>query len=242
MEYKIPQSYVAIDLETTGLNPKIDRIIEIGAIRVENGQVVQGKTTLVNPHLELPERIQKLTGIDDSMVAEAPGIEEVIGEYVEFCQDLPLLGHKILFDYSFLKRAAVNQKLLFEKAGIDTLTLSRRFMPAQEKKTLESACAYYQVDTGTAHRALNDAYAAHGLYQVLGLLHGDADTEVFAPKTLIYKIKREQPASKRQKEVLHELVKYHRIEIPVQIDYLSRNEISRLTDKIISQYGRIAKR
>ncbi len=242
MEYRIPQSYVAIDLETTGLNPKIDKIIEIGAVCVRDGQVAAEKTTLVNPRLELSEHTKSLTGIDDSMVAGAPGIEDVIQEYVEFCRELPLLGHKILFDYSFLKRAAVNQKLLFEKEGIDTLTLCRRFMPGPEKKTLESACGYYQVENLSAHRALSDAYAAHGLYQALGKLYGETDEAAFSPKSLIYKIKREQPASKRQKEVLHELLKYHRIETTVQIDYLSRNEISRLTDKIISQYGRIVKR
>jgi len=242
MEYKIPQSYVALDLETTGLNPKIDKIIEIGAVLVRDGRVVSEKTTLVNPRMELSEHTRTLTGIDEAMVEDAPGIEEVIAEYVDFCGDLPLLGHKILFDYSFLKRAAVNQKLLFEKMGIDTLALCRRFMPGTEKKTLESACKYYQVETGSAHRALNDAYAAHKLYQALGRLHGVVDENAFLPQTLIYKIKREQPASKRQKEVLHELIKYHRIEITVQIDYLSRNEISRLTDKIISQYGRIVKR
>ena len=109
MEYKIPQSYVAIDLETTGLNPKIDKIIEIGAVRVVDGVAVQEKSTLVNPHLELSERIQELTGIQDSMLQDAPGIQEVIGEYIDFCQELPLLGHKILFDFSFLKRAAVDQ-------------------------------------------------------------------------------------------------------------------------------------
>ena len=242
MEYKIPQSYVAIDLETTGLNPKIDKIIEIGAVRVVDGVAVEEKSTLVNPHLELSERIQELTGIQDSMLQDAPGIEEVIGEYIDFCQELPLLGHKILFDFSFLKRAAVDQKLTFEKEGIDTLTLCRRFMPGPEKKTLESACAYYQVEMESAHRALHDAYSAHGLYQVFGRLYGEADEQAFLPKTLIYKVKRQQPASKRQKEVLRELIKYHRIDITAQIDYLSRNEISRLTDKIISQYGRIVKR
>lgn len=242
MEYKIPQSYVAIDLETTGLNPKIDKIIEIGAVCVRDGQVAARKSTLVNPRIELSEHTRTLTGIDDAIVADAPGIEDVIGEYVEFCGELPLLGHKILFDYSFLKRAAVNQKLSFEKEGIDTLLLCRRFMPVTEKKTLECACGYYHVETGAAHRALNDAYAAHKLYQALVKAHGQVDETAFLPKSLIYKIKREQPASKRQKEVLRELIKYHRIEITVQIDYLSRNEISRLTDKIISQYGRIVKR
>ena len=138
------------------------------------------------------------------MLTDAPGISRVIGKCLELCGDLPLLGHKILVDYSFLKKAAVNEGMEFEKQGIDTLKLCRKFMPAVEKKNLSSACAYY--------------------------------------KPLIYKIKREQPATKRQKEVLRELLKYHKISVTVQIDHLSRNEISRLTDKIILQYGRMSKR
>ena len=84
-----------------------------------------------------------------------------------------------------------------------------------------------------------DARGAHDLYQVLADRFGDCGAERFSPRQLVYKIKKEQLASKRQKEVLHQLLKYHKIEITVQIDYLSRNEISRMTDKIISQYGRI---
>ena len=233
----VPRSYVAIDIETTGLDPKTDKIIEIGAVLVQDAVAVEEKSTLVNPKRELTERIQELTGIRDSMLEHAPGIEEVIGEFAEFGQGLPLLGHNILFDYRFLKQAAVNQKLTYERSGIDTLYLCRKFMPPEEKKSLGNACTYFQVDLTAAHRALADAYGAHGLYQRLASLYGGERAEAFSSKTLIYKAKREQPASKRQKEVLHELIKYHRIDVTVQIDDLSRNEISRLTDKIISQYG-----
>lgn len=236
---EIPKSYVAIDIETTGLDPKTDKIIEIAAVLVRDGAAVEEKSALVNPKRELTDRIRELTGIQDSMLEHAPGIEEVIGEFVQFGQGLPLLGHNILFDYRFLKQAAVNQKLAYERSGIDTLYLCRKFMPAEEKKNLGNACTYFQVDLTAAHRALADAYGAHGLYQRLADLYGREYVEVFSPKTLIYKAKREQPASKRQKEVLHELIKYHRIDITAQIDDLSRSEVSRLTDKIISQYGKI---
>lgn len=235
-------SYVAVDLETTGLNPKTDKITEIGAVKVIDGQVTEEYSTLVNPRRLLDEQITELTGIDDGMLREAPGIEDVIRQVTEFCQELPLLGHHILFDYSFLKRAAVNHGLAFEKSGVDTLALCRKFMPEEERKNLGAACAYYQVETRTAHRALADAYAAHGLYQALVLRHGEGEPGAFVEKTLIYKVKKEQPASKRQKEGLRELLKYHRIDVTVQIDHLSKNEISRMTDKIISQYGRIVKR
>lgn len=240
MEVELPNSYLAVDIETTGLNAKEDKIIEIGAVKVLNGQVTEQFQTLVNPYCRLAEITRSLTGITESMLMDAPGIAEVIGGLVAFCEEgLPVLGHHVIFDYSFLKRAAVNQGLAFERNGIDTLKLCRTFMPAEEKKNLEAACAFYGIDRGQAHRALADAIDAHALYQTLCQHHGMENPEEFAEKPLIYKVKRAQPASKKQKEHLRYLVKYHKIDLPVQIDSLSRNEISRITDKIILQYGRI---
>lgn len=231
-------SYIAIDIETTGLDPKKEKITEIGALRVREGKTEAEFHRLVNPRRPLSERITQLTGITDEMVADSPGIEAVIGELVAFCQELPLLGHRVIFDYSFLKKAAVNQGIDWERDGMDTLTLCRSFMPGDESKTLSSACRFYHVDPGTSHRALADAYAAHFLYQELKKQYGAAQGERFQVKKLIYKVKREQPATKRQKERLQELLKYHKIEAPVQIDHMTRNEASRLTDEIVSRYGR----
>lgn len=236
------ESYIAIDLETTGLNPKEDRILEIGAIRFRNGKAEEEFSTLINPKREITDRIVDLTGITGKMVDNSPGIEEVIEKVTAFCEDLPLLGHNILFDYSFLKRASVNKGIAFERNGIDTLKLCRKFMPAEEKKNLSSACAYFQVSQDTAHRALSDAWAAHRLYQAVKKQYFEENSEAFRPYQLQYHIKKEQPASKRQKDHLRDLLKYHKIALSLQIDDLTRNEISRITDKIISQYGRILER
>jgi len=232
-------SYVAIDIETTGLQAKTDKIIEIGACKIAAGEIRDSYHSMVNPYLQLPERITGLTGITAGMLTDAPGIGTVIPDVVAFCEDLPLLGHHVIFDYSFLKKAAVNENLVFECGGIDTLKLCRRFMPAEEKKNLEQACSYYGVERTGAHRALSDAKDAHRLYQKLRTLYAGDNSAVFLPQPLIYKVKREQPATKKQKEHLRDLIKYHRIEITVQIDYLSRNEVSRMTDRIVSQYGRL---
>ena len=232
---KTDNSYIAIDLETTGLNPKTERIIEIGAARVEDGTVVQTYSTFVNPERELDARIRELTGICDDDLKDAPVLDTVLPELLEFCGELPLLGHHVIFDFSFLKRAAVNRKYTFEHAGLDTLKICRHFMPEEEKKNLAAACRYFSVDPGESHRALSDALAAHHLYQELKNRYFLEVPEVFAPQPLIYKVKREQSASKKQKEVLRELLKYHRINLSAQIDSLSKNEISRLTDQIIGQ-------
>lgn len=235
-------SYIALDLETTGLEAKTEKIIEIAALKVVERQIIDRFVTLVNPCRLLGERITELTGITDPMVENAPVIGDMIGQVVDFCGKLPLLGHNILFDYSFLKRAAVNEKLEFSCEGIDTLRLSRQFMPAQEKKNLGSACAFYGVSQTLAHRAEADAESAHFLYQELARRYASERPELFEPKALIYKAKRDQPATKRQKEYLHDLIKCHRIDVTVQIDAMSRSEASRMVDQILSQYGRVKKK
>lgn len=233
------RDYIAVDTETTGLNPKIDKIIEIGALKVRNDEIWEQFSMMVNPHRELSEQVRELTGIRQEEVDAAQGIEVVLPKFLEFAEDLPLLGHRISFDYQFLKQAAVNLGLSFERDGIDTLKISRQLMPPEERKTLSAACRYYGIETEISHRALADAQAAHLLYQETALLYDLAYPEIFIKKPLIYKVKKEQPASKRQKQLLQDLLKYHRIDVPVEIAYLSRNEISRLVDTIILQYGRM---
>lgn len=232
-------SYIAVDLETTGLNPKLDKIIEIGAVRVEDGREVDRFETFVNPCRILEEKIRRLTGISDDQLASAPEIGEVLPYFLQFAKELPLLGHHIIFDYSFLKKAAVNLGRPFEREGIDTLEIARKFMPQDEKKNLKDACRYYGVEEEPSHRALSDAKAAHQLYQNMKKNFGLSMPQVFLGKRMIFQVKKEQLASKIQKEHLQDLIKYHRISLTVQIDALSRNEISRMTDKIIAQYGRI---
>ena len=232
-------SYVALDLETTGIGARHEKITEIGMVKVIDGEAVDTYHTMVNPHREIPGRIVELTGITDDMVKDAPGIDEILDEVLNFTEDLSLLGHQIIFDYGFLVQAAVNQKRKFEKYGVDTLKLCRYLMPGAEKKNLGAACAYFGVHQDTAHRALSDAYAAHDLYQVLKRRFRKERPELFTAKMLQYKAKKERTASKRQKEHLQDLLKYHRIDITVEIDHMSGNEISRMIDKIIFQYGRI---
>ena len=232
-------SYVAIDLETTGIGAKREKITEIGMVKVIDGAVVETYHTMVNPHREIPERIVELTGITDDMVSDAPGIEEVLPDVIRFCEGFPLLGHQIIFDYGFLVQSAVNEKLPFEKEGIDTLKLCRYLMPGAEKKNLGAACHYFGIVPDTAHRALSDATAAHLLYVALKDRFGEARSDLFVAQKLNYKAKKERPATKRQKEHLHDLIKYHRIETIVDIDHMSGNEISRMIDKIIFTHGRI---
>ena len=223
------QSYVSIDLETTGLNPKTDKIIEIGAVKIEQGEVKETFSSFVHPGRRLEERIVELTGIRDEELADAPVIDEVFPELQKFLGELPLLGHSILFDYSFLKKAAVNLGQKF-----DTLKLARKYLPDLESRRLDFLCEYYQIPHH-AHRALADAEATDRLYRCLREHFYVPEEGLFQPAPLIYNVKKDQPASKLQKEKLYRLREQHKLIMDVEIERLTRSEASRLTDKILMQ-------
>ena len=230
-------SYVCIDLETTGLNPKMDKIIEIGAVKVIHGEMVGTYSTYVSPGRKLEERITELTGITQEQVDSAPEIAQVLPGILDFLGDLPLLGHRVLFDYSFLKKAAVNQKLIFEKQGIDTLRIARCFLTELEKRSLEYLCRHYEIPHH-AHRALADAEATVALYGKLVAEFYEKDSKPFEPAALIYNVKRETPVTKAQKERLYRLIAQHNLTVDYDVEKLTRSEASRYTDKIYEKYGR----
>ena len=100
------KDYVCVDIETTGIRPKWDRIIEIGAVKVRDGKVVDTFSELICTGVPIPSRITQLTGITNEMVTGKSKIEEVLPRFVEFAENDLLLGHNIRFDYSFLKQNA----------------------------------------------------------------------------------------------------------------------------------------
>lgn len=230
-------TYISIDLETTGLNPKLDKIAEIGAVKIVEGKVVDSFSTLVNPGRKLEQRIIELTGIQDTDLEQAPDLEEVFPDLLDFLEDLPLLGHSVLFDYSFLKKAAVDRKLTFEKRAIDTLKIARKYLADLEHRSLDYLCAYYQIPHH-AHRALADAEATSLLYGKLAELFYREDEPLFAPNELHFKVKRDTPATKAQKTRLYQLLAQHRITLDADVEKLTRSEASRLTDKLLAKYGR----
>ena len=159
--------YVALDLETTGLEPSKDRIIEVGAVKVRDGEVIGEYGTLINPQMEIPQRITELTGISNDMVKGKPYITQVLRELLDFCEGLPLLGHNLMFDYSFVKHQAVNAGMEFEKKGMDTLKLARVLLPELPSRSLQNLRMYYEIPQKDAHRALEDARTTYLLYERL---------------------------------------------------------------------------
>ena len=232
----IPCDYTVLDIETTGLNPKTDKIIEVGAVRIRGGEVTETFSSLVNPGRKLEERIIELTGICDDELAEAPEPETVIPALISFIGEDILVGHRILFDYSFIKKAAVNLKLSFEKEGIDTLKIARKFLPDLESRRLPFLCEYYGIPH-KAHRAVNDAVGTAFLYQKLA--EAFPFEEAFKPQSLVYKVKKESPITPNQKRQLYKLIEVHKLIPEYEIDKLTRNEASRLADKIMLKYGRV---
>lgn len=228
------QDFVCVDLETTGLNPKKDRIIEIGAVRVRDGKITDTFEQMINPKQILDERIEKLTGITYQKLEGKPVIQEVLPALQAFLKEDVLVGHRILFDYSFLKRAFTNEKISFERKGIDTLKLARKFVTGSESKRLESLCQYYGI-SHHAHRALADAKATVELYQRLAEEY--YNKEDFAPKPLQFKVKKESPITKAQKERLTLLLAKHNLESKYEIASMTRNEASRYMDQILAAYG-----
>lgn len=230
-------SYIALDLEMTGLNPATDRIMEIGAARVIDGQIEETLSTLVNPQVPLSDKVMDLTKITPQMLQGKPLIEVVIEQLVTFTQGLPLLGHNIIFDYSFIKKAAVNHKLKFERDGIDTLKIARRVLPDLEHKRLEDLCTYFAIDPGNNHRALDDALSAMQVYQKL--YEVDPQDKGFSETIkLHYNVKRDTPITPKQVTFLSELLEKHQIVLEADIKSLTKSQASRMIDKIRATYGK----
>lgn len=232
-------TYIALDLETTGLSPSADRILEIGAVKVLGGRVAEIYETLVNPGRKIEKRIQELTGITDEMAAGGMDTGRAVTGLVEFCENLPILGHNILFDYSFVKQNAVNLNLAFEKEGIDTLRIARTLFPEMEHRSLQALCGYYGIRPREAHRAASDALSAMELYGRMRAQFPDSPQELFAPRALIYKARKQGPITPAQKGYLNDLIKYHKITLDKSVESLTKNEASRIIDRIILEYGRI---
>ena len=231
------RSYVAFDLETTGLSVEENCIIEFGALKVRDGAVAGRFMTFVRPEEEITERITEITGITNAMTAGAPTIEEVMNAFVDFCEDDVLIGHNLMFDYSFAKKYAGRCGYAFEKKGIDTLKIARTVCTGLVSKSLGALCDHYGIVNDQAHRAYHDALATAKLYQTMAHYYENDHEALFAPAPLIYREKKVQPATPKQKAYLNELIKYHKIDFNEDIEGMNRSQMSKAIDKILLNYG-----
>lgn len=150
---------VVFDVETTGLSPLSCGITELGAVRIENGEVVSRFSTFCNPGHPIPAEITRLTGIDDSMVAGAPLPKQVMADFIKFCDGAALAAHNAEFDVSFVRAAAGDNAGAFERPALDTLALARGLYPTMRSHKLGAVSKHLGIKLERAHRAVNDAEA-----------------------------------------------------------------------------------
>ncbi|MBI5563574.1 MAG: DEAD/DEAH box helicase [Chloroflexi bacterium] len=151
---------VSLDLETTGLDPARDAIIEIGAVKFRGDEVLDTFSTFVNPGRAIPPKITDLTGITDRDVNSAPSIFSITPRLVSFVRDLPVIAHNVGFDLGFVQR----QRVLLDNLGLDTFELAGMLIPHAERYSLGSLARTVGIDLPATHRALDDARVAHALY------------------------------------------------------------------------------
>ena len=227
---------MVLDLETTGLNPRTDKIIEIGALLVEDGEILDTFSTFVSPGRRLLSQTTEITGITDEMLEHAPVFADIAEKLLAFLGEHVLLGHSIISDYAFLKKALVNEQpkgFAFERNGLDTLKIARRFLPAEQKKALSALTAYFQIPH-EPHRALADAQATFLLYEKLWDLYEEGAPSAFTPFPLHYQIKREVPVMPKQIEQIRCLLEERGIPCDRDLSQLTKNKASRLADQIRS--------
>jgi len=152
------KTVIVLDLETTGLDHRTERIIEIGAVRLHDGEVIDRFETLVKPDVPIRHSSFKIHNISEEMVADAPPIEEVLPKILAFVEDLPFVAHNAIFDYSFLNEAS---KRLYEKRlpnlRIDTFDMYKTVFPEEHSHGLSSLLAKFGFESHVMHRALDDA-------------------------------------------------------------------------------------
>lgn len=149
---------IVFDVETTGLSNQTDRLTEIGAVKLKDGEVTDRFNTFVNPEKPIPYNIVKLTGIDDKMVADAPKEEQALQEFLDFCGEEPLLvAHNADFDIGFLSAAAARHDIPFAPAYMDTLPLAQNLYPESKNYKLNTLAELLSVGDFNHHRACDDA-------------------------------------------------------------------------------------
>ena len=186
--------YVVFDVETTGISCRYDEVVELSAIKVRDGKVVEEFSTLVKAERPISYGASMVNGITDDMLVDAPKFDTVLADFIEFIEDLPLVGHNIsTFDMKFIYRDC---EKYFGKVPdndyIDTLILSRMCLADMKHHKLTDVAEHYEISTDGAHRALNDCKMNQLVYESLC---ADMETGAFkepqkCPKCGQYLVKR----------------------------------------------------
>lgn len=160
--------YIVFDIETTGLDSSCDEVIEIGAIKIKNNKIVSKFNSLVKPKNAIDEYITELTGITNEMVKDAPTIEEVLPDFMDYIDNDILIGHNVNFDINFIYDNLYRNKLdVLTNNFIDTMRISRKLLPNLSHHRLIDLARYFEIDTTNNHRTLKDCEITMNVYENL---------------------------------------------------------------------------
>ncbi|HBY21623.1 MAG: hypothetical protein A2Y24_05470 [Clostridiales bacterium GWE2_32_10] len=160
----IDSTFVVFDIETTGFSNQADKITEIGAVKVKAGEIIDKYSTFINPGVHIPEHITKLTSITDEMVADAPSIEVILPQFLDFVGDSVLVAHNAGFDMGFIKSNATRQNIEVENTVIDTVSLARAIFPSLKNHKLNIISEHLGIKLLNHHRAVDDAGATAEIF------------------------------------------------------------------------------
>ena len=161
------KDYIVLDFETTGLSYINDKIIEIGAIKVENNVIKDKFDTLINPKCPIPPFISNKINITNDMVKNKPFIEDIFKNFISFLEDLPLVIHNAKFDMKFLLTNCKNLGFNINNCVLDTVSTTKILFPELKKYNLNFLCNYFNISNLNTHRAMSDVLATYELYKIL---------------------------------------------------------------------------
>lgn len=159
--------YIVLDFETTGFSHIKDKIIEIGAIKVKNGEIIAKFETLINPKIPIPKYLSEKINITNDMVKDKPYIENVFEDFYNFLEDLPIVIQNASFDMKFLISNANNLNFQIKNKALDTVSVCKKLFPELKKYNLSFLCKYFNIENKNAHRAMSDVLAINELYKIL---------------------------------------------------------------------------
>lgn len=164
-EKKLVSDYVVFDLETTGLEANTSEIIEIGALKYRNNELVGEFSVLINPECDIPEVITSITGITNDDVKNERTIKEVLPEFITFIEDLPLVAHNAPFDLGFIEEKINKLGIdMINNKNIDTVELARKYIPKAYNYKLETLKKFFHLEYGS-HRSVDDCKTTNYVYQ-----------------------------------------------------------------------------
>lgn len=161
------QTYVVVDVETTGGRPGLHRLTEIGAVKMRDGEVIDEWQSLINPQRSIPPNITRITGIDESMVAQAPLFADIADSFAEFMGDAIFAAHNVNFDYGFISTEYQMIDRKFRHPKICTCSSMRKLYPGYRSYSLKNLCQEFEIELKSHHRALCDAQAAAELLKMV---------------------------------------------------------------------------